>query len=1058
VPSNVIRLTEFQRVFNSQLFRELYDGYMNDMGRRYPFIRVGQNGISEAGPDFIAAAANIVDPADTAGVERMVNELYYRALYDSSFTIPIRHKNANINTHFVTGGMWGAAPAAGPTHPVRLMIIGKMIGLDEGASRANLVGASGLELRKHFQSIGFPIHDIYVTNVIRHLHLDNSGGKLNKDWIRNCRPLLQMEIRLCRPEHILLLGAEAVEGVFTAFPQLDAGGKKLKLSFEAARATMQDLLVTTETGESRSIKTLACRHPAYVAREPQYTEDLANSVRRFVEAVGGVDINKPREKPLHLAIRNIDQLTRLVDALLSQGFSSFAVDAEWHGPYPSEPGSYIRTIQFAWATGQAAAVVLHGPGGVPSFEGGIPAAIGQLCRLLKSTEDRKVRIIGHYLNADMPWLKHAGLDLRAEFDAPPEVPGWQERGEESPWDRTRREGGFDTILSSHAIEETAEHKLEILLNKLLGMHRYDVKLQDWKKRYCSEHGLKDAELEGYGDCPDDILVGVPVGECTEFGQPVEDSYSIFDADGTFRLFLLDNGVDGRPGRLDRDRYGNPSRQAFWTTMRAAPAFGEMHMEGIAVDLSEADRLSQDYKKVRDKILEILREEINWKGSVEQPKPVEQSTDDKKRKPRAPKPVVIKPFNPNSIHHVREFMFGEGFGKRDKLTNAPIRVRPEGALSLGLTPYKTTGKKPKLWEKVIAQDETLTSDPSADKEVLSVLADKHISVAMLRDYRKISQMTKTVLRPSIEDDEDVKVLATHIIDDEEKEFDGGIFKFVMSDGRVRSQFFQIKETGRASSARPALQNWSKTLEKDYKSIFQRYFDKTGVKYTRPLRSILVARPGHVLVEADWTGAELAIAAWLSDDETMIDQVRRASLPEDHPDYFDIHSLDCYRIFPLAVPSGNITDEKLCADFKIVPNTPWSEVFGLASGSPLPAAKRSLALVGASALRHAAKMVIFGTLYGQQAESLARKIREAGFEVTVDDAQMIVQTIHTRYRKLSLFLTEASSRPARPGYMRTSYGRYRRFFQTNDRVVQGQSVARGDELRHAVPRGGRHAASP
>lgn len=1680
--------TLFQQLFNHRSFLDLYNRYENELGRRFPFFRLNTAAVAGPGIDFLTtasgiAASQVVEPTQEQ-VDIVVSELYYRALYDNQFGIPIKSGPSHHTSQFVLGGIWGRE-ATGPV-PTPVMVIGKIPGAEATTRRINFVEPSGEELRKQVELAGGDWSHWYVTNIVRHRQLSTSSNNLNKDWIKNCLPLLQMELQIVRPTHILLLGTEAVKGLYSAYPQRDELGKKKSPALKSAMAAVDTFSIPLLDGTTHEAKVFACWHPSYILSEPKRTSELANSVSKFVKLVRGHDVERVENPPFHLAVRTTEQLTALVDSLLAMKCNTFAVDAEWHGAYPTEPNSYVRTVQFAWAGNAAASVVLHAAGGEAAFEGGIiECAIPQLRRLLKGTAERPVRIIGHYLNADMPWLISLGLDLRAEFDAPPEITGWKDRGEMAPWDSTKYLGGFDTILAGHAVEETAELKLEAILNQRKGLPRYDLVLQKWKKQYCSEHGLKDAELEGYGhclhslslvqledgswdqigklvrrkyagkvkglvagrvadvavtnwhentverqpwyklktvssavdkrgwiigprltpdhrvvthrgkvaveslivgvdqiatdeweftkdqlsvllgsglgdggfrvktekgvafgfgqrpekaayadwkaevfsefkpslrkfkdhrryelptsrqlyaillrfprqpkeqhpkrkltiskdlldslgmlglavwyqddgslircgssgrdyfgsriycarltklesqialswfhdkfgasvtysenggffyfakesfqrlhaaispyihpvmaykcpmlsgkivlpprieksstvfyetvtdvvlsplptarlydnvryclttesgnfltqigfvsNCPDEVLVGIPHGDVTPFGQPVRDSYGANDASGTFMLFELFNGVDGQPGLLDRDRFGNSSRKAFWTSMRAAPAFGEMHMTGICVDVSEADRMSQHYKLARDRILDRLRQDINWQGNDE-----------------------IAAFNPNSIYHVNEFLFGEQFGKKNKSTNVPVRVRPEGALSLGLTPYKTTGKRPKLWDQVVAKGEQDKYNPSADKEALAILADRHPAVALLRDYRKIAQMTKTVLRPSLEEDDDAHVMAALMVDDEEKEYDGGIFRYILADGRVRSQFFQTKETGRASSARPALQNWcfdpeteyltdrgwvpvaelqhndqiaqfdpndesitfvkptdtfssdysgdmvrlsnpkhfdllvtpehrcllrtrkttrakhyhevsaadyggdyvnihagiysagtkslswaeaawlvavqadghyvpsggirftftlerkidrfhricndlglsytrngrvfylglnnnrkwvdfaksyltsdkvlgpwllqfdrqtldffaeefrywdgnhrrgecafstqkasadwyqivwtisgirtrmriyhngnpnakncfvvdrrvrgqlntttsgcvekelvpysgkiycvtvptgwvvvrrggcvvvsgnSKTLEKDYRAIFERYRPWMGLDYTRPLRSILVASPGCVLVDADWTGAELAIAAWMSGDANMIEHVRRNNLDESDPDYYDIHSSIAVQAFRLTVPAGNITNEALCRKLRLAVGISYAEAIGVEVGFPLPFTKRALEIVEKVNLRHAAKTVMFGRLYGQQAEAAARTIRQQGIDCSVDEAEVLSMTISHTYPDLDSFFAEAAGRPRNPGYMCTAMGRYRRFFETRERSVEG-----------------------
>ena len=157
--------------------------------------------------------------------------------------------------------------------------------------------------------------------------------------------------------------------------------------------------------------------------------------------------------------------------------------------------------------------------------------------------------MGHFFNADLEWLVHYGLDLRKQFAAPMydlSVEGNQtareraylaegfEVGDDVPaWFRTKYEGGADTGLMAHAIEETAQYKLESLAMRYTSAPRYDTALGEWKTSYCKSNGISSKAMEGYGECPDHVLL----------------PYGIYDADVTLRLFyefdvLLDEDYDG----------------------------------------------------------------------------------------------------------------------------------------------------------------------------------------------------------------------------------------------------------------------------------------------------------------------------------------------------------------------------------------------------------------------------------------------------------------------------------------------------------------------------------
>jgi DNA polymerase I-like protein with 3'-5' exonuclease and polymerase domains len=162
--------------------------------------------------------------------------------------------------------------------------------------------------------------------------------------------------------------------------------------------------------------------------------------------------------------------------------------------------------------------------------------------------------------------------------------------------------------------------------------------------------------------------------------------------------------------------------------------------------------------------------------------------------------------------------------------------------------------------------------------------------MLRDIRLLDQVTKSVFRtPKTKNGELVLV-------DGRRVYGGGLGKYICNDSRIRSTFVQVKETGRASSARPNLHAISKRREDDYRKLL-------GESYTWPIRSCITSNldPCYgeetCLIEADYKGAELMAMAVLARDATMLDHCLRNNLSEDDPNFYDMHSQMAVRSFGL-----------------------------------------------------------------------------------------------------------------------------------------------------------------
>ena len=57
------------------------------------------------------------------------------------------------------------------------------------------------------------------------------------------------------------------------------------------------------------------------------------------------------------------------------------------------------------------------------------------------------------------------------------------------------------------------------------------------------------------------------------------------------------------------------------------------------------------------------------------------------------------------------------------------------------------------------------------------------------------------------------------------------------------------------------------------------------YPGPVRSVYHGDPDYLLIEADYTGAELSAVAYASGDPVLIEHIRRNALPSNDPQYRD-----------------------------------------------------------------------------------------------------------------------------------------------------------------------------
>lgn len=892
-------------------------------------------------------------------LEAIIEEaLFGRGSLQMEFTID-RQRRRRLKV--VPGHRWGSPQteedggATGP-EPCDVMVIGKMLGREEVGRGRHFIGPTGQQLLETVRMMGLPgFPRWYMTNLLKTECPDpDNESSWREQWAKAQLHLLHQELRLVRPKFILCLGADAVKVLLgRQWTMSRVEGRVVDFEFSLRRSE-------DDPPRQHHCLVMGATHPAAVLYAPEKLPVFERAVRRFGSLVEGSRWDRAEEGLDHRVIDNEVDLLRLCQEIDTHDpHGIVAMDAEWEGEHPQNAGAYLRTIQLSWKHKSAAVIVLRKQGGARGFrrvrrdggwttQGGIERAIALLRRLLKNK-----RISGHFFAADLEWLIDIGLDLRPQFAAP------------ADWRLCPTEGGLDTALMAHAVEETADLTLTGQALRYTQAPRYDVALNAWKEQYCKEHGLKASQLEGYGNCPDEILY----------------PYAAYDADVTYRL------CQRHMRNLSCDAFSNNCWEAFWISQRAVLGVIEMKQVGLLVDSRRVDELTSLYMHTRGELEREIREWARWPD-----------------------------LNLNSHPQVRELLFGTRYNGADMVDGERPQLRPEGALSLEAKPVLTTGKRQKPWEEIEREDREDEFTASTNKSVLGIMTheakqltvwrdgdwvqrDCSREVNLIRNWRFISQILKSTLRvPQCRvDDEDFDV-------DEDGNwiYDAGLPGSICDDGRVRTTIYQTKETGRWASARPPLQNLSKRRESDYKRIL-------GDSYRYTLRSVICAAPGRVLLEADYVGAELYGMAIMSGDPTMIDHATRNQLPEDHPNYYDIHS----------------------------------NIAVLAFRYDCPPTKAGLKAIGKAHMRIVAKSVIFGLAYGRGAKAIAVAAREEGVEITTEDAQAIIDAVFTMYPGLVPFFAECRERavtqpdqddPA-PRWLCGPFGRFRRFYETRDRQVRG-----------------------
>jgi DNA polymerase-1 len=250
------------------------------------------------------------------------------------------------------------------------------------------------------------------------------------------------------------------------------------------------------------------------------------------------------------------------------------------------------------------------------------------------------------------------------------------------------------------------------------------------------------------------------------------------------------------------------------------------------------------------------------------------------------------------------------GERDFNLNSPKQLGEVLFEKLGLPTGRKTRSK---------------SGWSTDAETLEGLAGVHPVIAPLLEYRRLAKLQGTYIE--------------------------GLLRLIDASGRVHTSFDQsATATGRISSNEPNLQNIP-----------------VRTPQGREIRRAFVARPGWLLVDADYSQIELRVLAHLSGDPGFTEAFRLGQ---------DIHARTAAEVY--GVPMDQVTP----------------------------------------AMRSAAKAVNFGIVYGISEFGLARNIG-----VTRAEAAAFIARYFERYPGVRQFMDAAVAQGKALGYSSTLLGRRR-----------------------------------
>ena len=210
-------------------------------------------------------------------------------------------------------------------------------------------------------------------------------------------------------------------------------------------------------------------------------------------------------------------------------------------------------------------------------------------------------------------------------------------------------------------------------------------------------------------------------------------------------------------------------------------------------------------------------------------------------------------------------------------------------------------------------------------MLENLRYEHPAVELILQYRTVSKLKST--------------------------YCDGLLKVIAPDGRIHSSFNQTEtRTGRISSTEPNLQNIPVRTD-----------------LGRELRRFFVAKPGCVLIDADYSQIELRVLAHVANDQNMIDAFKSGA---------DIHRATAAQVF-------HMPEEMV---------------------SPL--------------MRSRAKAVNFGIVYGIGAFSLSKQLR-----ISRQEADTYIKDYLQHYNGINDYMERVVAEAKEKGYAETMFGRRR-----------------------------------
>jgi DNA polymerase len=148
-----------------------------------------------------------------------------------------------------------------------MMLVGEQPGDYEDVAGKPFVGPAGKIMDRALEDVGIDRSQVYITNAVKHFKWEARGKrrihqKPNSREVAACRPWLEAELRIVKPNLVVAMGATAAQAIF---------GSGFRVTRERGKVLSSKL----------APRVLATVHPSSLLRQPD-EESRQREYKHFV--------------------------------------------------------------------------------------------------------------------------------------------------------------------------------------------------------------------------------------------------------------------------------------------------------------------------------------------------------------------------------------------------------------------------------------------------------------------------------------------------------------------------------------------------------------------------------------------------------------------------------------------------------------------------------------------------------------------------------------------------------------------------------------------------------